>query len=306
MAYLRRQDALFHYAPADAFTVCDAYHRSFIGNTDPNRYHLWSGWTGNDGKGGGPVLLTTRRAMAGRPTRAAGVGRGVLEGLPGRGHGAGRRRLLGWTNDAFIGNYGDTLAALLQRLPGRAKPGDPLYQKARVGTRNRDGQGYFDLLAADVAADRLPQVSWISAPEAFTEHSNWPTDFGAWYLSKVRRHAHPNPEVWGQDRPVHHLRRERRLLRPPGAPAGTRPGRARRPTVSTVNEHYAGGDPRATPGPYGHGGRGCRCSVVRRGAPAAGVCPETLTTPSGAALPGAALRVGSRRSRPGGVPWRAT
>ncbi len=46
----------FHFALADAFTVCDAYHCSFIGSTDPNRYYMWSGYTGNDGSGGGPVL----------------------------------------------------------------------------------------------------------------------------------------------------------------------------------------------------------------------------------------------------------
>lgn len=56
MAYLTRDDIPYHFALADAFTVCDAYHCSFLGATDPNRYHMWTGWTGNDGKGGGPVL----------------------------------------------------------------------------------------------------------------------------------------------------------------------------------------------------------------------------------------------------------
>ena len=56
MAYLTREDIPFHYALADTFTVCDAYHCSFIGSTDPNRYYMWSGHTGNDGEGGGPVL----------------------------------------------------------------------------------------------------------------------------------------------------------------------------------------------------------------------------------------------------------
>jgi phospholipase C len=26
-------------------------------------------------------------------------------------------------------------------------------------------------------ADKLPQVSWIVAPEAFSEHPNWPVNF---------------------------------------------------------------------------------------------------------------------------------
>src|SRR5205814_3263936 len=56
MAYLTRKDIPFHYALADAFTICDAYHCSFLGATDPNRYHMWTGWVGNDGKNGGPVL----------------------------------------------------------------------------------------------------------------------------------------------------------------------------------------------------------------------------------------------------------
>jgi len=56
MAHLTRSDIPFHYALADAFTVCDAYHCSLLGPTDPNRYHMWTGWVGNDGKGGGPVI----------------------------------------------------------------------------------------------------------------------------------------------------------------------------------------------------------------------------------------------------------
>ena len=46
----------FHYALADAFTLCDAYHCSLIGSTDPNRFYLWTGSTGGVGTGGGPVI----------------------------------------------------------------------------------------------------------------------------------------------------------------------------------------------------------------------------------------------------------
>jgi len=38
MAHLTRSDIPFHYALADAFTICDAYHCSLVGPTDPNRY----------------------------------------------------------------------------------------------------------------------------------------------------------------------------------------------------------------------------------------------------------------------------
>jgi phospholipase C len=59
MAYLTRQDIPFHYQLADAFTICDAYHCSGMTQTDPNRYYMWTGWVGNDGKGGGPVIDNT-------------------------------------------------------------------------------------------------------------------------------------------------------------------------------------------------------------------------------------------------------
>ena len=50
MAYLQREDIPFHYALADAFTVCDGYHCAIPSSTDPNRYYLWSGCVGNDGR----------------------------------------------------------------------------------------------------------------------------------------------------------------------------------------------------------------------------------------------------------------
>jgi hypothetical protein len=44
MAFYMREDIPFIYALADAFTICDAYHCSFLGATDPNRYYMWTGW----------------------------------------------------------------------------------------------------------------------------------------------------------------------------------------------------------------------------------------------------------------------
>ena len=40
MAHMQRSDLPFHYALADAFTVCDGYYCSTLGPTDPNRYYL--------------------------------------------------------------------------------------------------------------------------------------------------------------------------------------------------------------------------------------------------------------------------
>ncbi|GAA3665199.1 phospholipase C, phosphocholine-specific [Nocardioides ginsengisoli] len=301
MAYLKRQDALFHYALADAFTVCDAYHCSFIGNTDPNRYYLWTGWTGNDGRGGGPVLYNDERGYGWKtyPERLeqAGVSWKVYQD---EGTGLDAAGSWGWTSDAFIGNYGDT-SLLYFDAYRNAKPGDPLYEKARVGTRNRDGEDYFSILAADVAADRLPQVSWISAPEAFTEHSNWPTDYGAWYLSKVLDTLTSNPDVWAKtalfitydenDGFFDHLV-------PPIPNSPLVPGAS---TVSTEHEYYAGGDPRAKPGPYGMGPR-VPMFVVSPWTTGGYVCSETFDHTS--VLRFLEQRFGVRE--PQITPWRRT
>ena len=103
----------------------------------------------------------------------------------------------GWTDDAYIGNHGDNSLLYFNQYRGAA-PGNPLYDKARTGTNVARTGGYFDILAADVRANRLPQVSWIVAPEAFTEHPNWPVNFGAWYIAKCLDALTANPEVWSK------------------------------------------------------------------------------------------------------------
>ena len=66
------------------------------GPTDPNRYYAWTGWVGNDGKGGGPVIANDELGYSWTtyPERLqkAGV---ELEDLPGRRDRSGRRRVRG-------------------------------------------------------------------------------------------------------------------------------------------------------------------------------------------------------------------
>jgi phospholipase C len=203
MAYLTRDDIPFHYALADAFTICDNYYCSLLTSTDPNRYYMWTGYTGNDGTDGsqGPTGPVLNNAEAGYnwktyPERleAAGVSWKIYQDS---GVGLDAAGFWGWTDDAYIGNYGDnSLLYFLQYQ--NAAPGSPLYERARTGTSVRDGGAFFDILAGDVKHGKLPQVSWIVAPEAFTEHPNWPANYGAWYVSKVLDALTSNPEVWSK------------------------------------------------------------------------------------------------------------
>ncbi len=202
MAHLNRQDIPYHYALADAFTICDDYHCSLLGPTDPNRYHLWTGWVGNDGSGGGPVIDNAEAGYGWStyPERltAAGISWKVYQDI---GAGLDAPDYWGWGSDPYIGNYGDNSLLYFHQYQN-ALPGSPLYQGARTGTdiKTAGGNptGLVAQFAADVLANKLPQVSYIVAPEAYCEHPEWPTNYGAWYVSQFLDALTANPEVWSK------------------------------------------------------------------------------------------------------------
>jgi phospholipase C len=254
MAYLTRADIPFHYALADAFTVCDAYYCSLLGPTDPNRYHMWTGWVGNDGGGGGPVVDNAEAGYdwSTYPERLerAGVSWKIYQDV---GEGLDAEHFWGFTDDAFIGNYGDNSLLYFhqyQNAPG----GSPLAAKARTGTNVSRSGTLFDILRDDVMANQLPQVSWIVAPEGYTEHGNWPANFGAYYVSQILDALTANPEVWSKT--VLFLTYDENdgffdHMVPPTPPQSPAEGIS---TVGTSNEIFPGSS-RYAAGPYGFGVR---------------------------------------------------
>lgn len=258
MAYLEREDIPFHYALADAFTLCDGYHCAIPSSTNPNRYYLWTGCVGNDGSGGGPALNNAGSDYhwTTYPERLeqAGVSWKVYQDI---GDGLDKAGAWGWTKDPYVGNYGDN-ALLYFRQYQNARPGQPLYDKARTGTdiqaSGGDPMHLFGRLRADVANGTLPQVSWIVAPEAYTEHPSWPANYGAWYVSQVLDALTANPSVWSKTALLLTYDENDGFfdhVSPPFAPASHANGLS---TVSTENEHYAGGEGFVA-GSYGLGPR---------------------------------------------------
>ena len=135
-----------------------------------------------------------------------------------------------------------------------AQPGSPLYEKAKTGTNISAGGTLFDVLKQDVANNTLPQVSYIVAPEAYTEHPNWPANYGAWYVSQVLDTLTSNPDLWSKtvvlvtydenDGFFDHMV-------PPTVPPTAGQGQS---TVATTNEIFPG-NTTYPPGPYGLGAR---------------------------------------------------
>ena len=274
MAYLTREDIPFHYALADSFTICDAYHCSFLGSTDPNRYYLWTGHTGNDGAGGGPVLGNDELGYSWTtyPERLekAGISWKIYQDV---GDGLDANGSWGWIQDAYRGNYGDNSLLYFNQYRN-AKPGDALYDRARTGTNAKQGQGFFDILQADVRSGALPQVSWIVAPEAFCEHPNWPVNYGAWYIARVLDTLTADPEVWS--RTALFLTYDENdgffdHVIPPYPAASPAKGKS---TVDTSLDRYAGSADHPA-GPYGLGQR-VPMVVVSPWSTGGWVCSETF------------------------------
>lgn len=260
MAHLTRQDIPFHYALADAFTVCDAYHCSLLGPTDPNRYHMWTGWVGNDGSGGGPVIDNAELGYGWStyPERLeqAGISWKIYQDA---GDGLDAADFWGWTSNAYIGNYGDNSLLYFFQYQN-ALEGSPLAEKARTGTNILKSGGLFDIFRNDVLNNQLPQISWIVAPEAYTEHGNWPANYGAWYVSQMLDALTANPEVWSKTVFFYMFDENDGFfdhIVPPTPPRSRAEGLS---TVGTTNELFKGAPPnyplsRFPAGPYGLGVR---------------------------------------------------
>jgi phospholipase C len=259
MTYNTRHDIPYHYALADAFTICDAYHCSVIGPTDPNRYHMWTGWVGNDGTKGGPVITNAEAGYdwSTYPERLQrnGITWKVYQDI---GVGLDEAGFWGWTGDEpFIGNYGDNSLLYFHQYQN-ALPGNPLADYAKTGTNIRalgsNPDRLVDAFRDDVLAGRVPQVSWIVAPESYTEHPNWPPNWGAWYVSQFLDALTSNPEVWSKTAFFLNFDEDGGFfdhMVPPTPPMSPAQGAS---TVSTANEIYSSGGGHPT-GPYGLGVR---------------------------------------------------
>ncbi|WP_323122012.1 phosphocholine-specific phospholipase C [Burkholderia alba] len=207
MAYFTSQDIPYYYALAQAFTVCDGYHCSLLGPTNPNRLYLWTGCCGNVA-GSSPSIdnNTYGAAWTTLPERLnqAGVSwkfyQDKGQGLD-RNSGFGEYPTGGTSDLWWNGNYGDNTLLNFKQYQNLSST-DPLApalngtQIDPKGSGKPYDTGLFQQLRDDVANDKLPQVSWIAAPYAYSEHPSWATSGGEWYVSNVLNALTSNPAVW--------------------------------------------------------------------------------------------------------------
>ena len=183
MGYYRQRDCLaFYRALADAFTICDGYHCSVIGPTDPNRLMWMSGSLGaHSSDVGGPVLTTyvqNRAQLAGTldwPT--------MPELLTDNG--------VSWK--VYQDPTSNALFNVLDYFKSFASPSNATQaQNAALGL----APVYPAEFEADVVAGTLPKVSWILPPAASCEHPAVPPEYGEYLVSQILQTLLLNPAVW--------------------------------------------------------------------------------------------------------------
>ena len=172
MGYFREDDIPFHWALARAFTLCDNYHCSVFGPTDPNRLYMWTGMIDPNGTGGGPVISNAESPPYTWTT------------YPERLQAAG----ISWQVYQEEDNYDDNALEWF-KVYQEASPSSPLWQR---GMQMRPA-GWFE---ADARAGRLPQVSWLVAPSAQTEHPDYMPAAGAEYIAQKLDAIASNDYLW--------------------------------------------------------------------------------------------------------------
>jgi len=188
MGYFTEEDIPFQFALAEAFTLCDAYHCSFHGGTNPNRLFLWSGTNDPLGEGQGPALTNDYDNLEhdadggytwvtySERLEQAGVTWQVYQNMA----------------DNFTDNPLAGFRSFRDAVLG--KPG-ALAALARRGLSTRD----LDLLRQDVLDGTLPQVSWIVATAEGSEHPGPSSPAqGADYTARVLEALTADPELWSK------------------------------------------------------------------------------------------------------------
>lgn len=186
MGYYERSDLPYHFALADAFTICDGYHCSVLGPTHPNRLMALTGTIDPAGRHGGPVISTEVPAQALFSVSWTTVPELLSD------HGVSWKTYTppgqGYVASDPAAGFGD---AILPYFKQYQNPRSDLHRRAFLPTFPGD-------FAHDVKTGTLPSVSWLVSPNGYDEHPPAPAAYGAWYLSRVLAILTSNPVVWSK------------------------------------------------------------------------------------------------------------
>ena len=190
MGYFGKEDMPFQYGLADAFTLCDAYHCAIQSSTNPNRLFIWTATNDPSGTRGGPAITNSHDRFAsvgGDPDsyrwtvyverlQTAGISWRIYQDMADN-----------FTDNPVAGfkSFRDSH----DKVPGS----DPRLAALGLSTWALDG------LKADVAAGKLPQVSYIVAGEKDSEHPGPSSPAqGADFTARVLDILTADPKLWAR------------------------------------------------------------------------------------------------------------
>jgi phospholipase C len=178
MGYFTRADVPFYYSLADAFTICDGYHCSVLGPTDPNRLMSMTASVDPAGRHGGPLVKTL---SAGEHLKSAlkFSWTTMPEQLQARG--------ISWKvySSPDGGIFDNVLPYFAKYAPG-----------TKLAKRGIEPTYPADFLT-DLARGELPQVSWILLGVLETEHPGYSTPPGGEVAAQALVQALlAHPRVW--------------------------------------------------------------------------------------------------------------
>ncbi|MEV4644824.1 phosphocholine-specific phospholipase C [Saccharopolyspora sp. NPDC049357] len=228
MTYYERRDIPLQYELADTFTLCDAYHCSVFGSTNPNRNYLWTGTTGYEPG-------TKNRAVTNAAYDYAHPGYDWTT-YPERLESAGVSWQIYQEWDNFTDNsveyftpfktIGDKVLSpvdgdwrtteefytalfdkpdeerqrLLSQLDaGRASLSDAERSLFDRAMHRSEPESLVSRLRADISAGRLPKVSWLVPSAVDSEHPGSSTPVGsANLIYDVLDAIASHPDVWSR------------------------------------------------------------------------------------------------------------
>ncbi len=177
MGYYTREDLPFYHALADAFTICDGYFGSVIGDTLPNRFYALSATIDPAGGHGGPVMETDSPRA-----RVKKLGTYTWPTYPEQLQDKGISWKFYGTPETLIG---DNVLPYFR----------PYLRRRALASRAFTAR-FPSSFKADCKAGRLPQVSWILAPFYDTEHPPAPVSYGEIAAAEVLSALTSNPSLW--------------------------------------------------------------------------------------------------------------
>ncbi|WP_426161929.1 phosphocholine-specific phospholipase C [Pseudoduganella sp. R-34] len=213
MGYFDRGDLPFYYALADAFTICDDYHCSIFGATDPNRMYSLTGSNQNWLGAMGSLYNIDSAGYYNNDPKYDNITPSVTASAPNWRTYAEvlEANSVSWKVYQEWDNYGDNYLAYFRNFRvnadgTRLSESSPLYQKGRViapgsyesNARGTKGDWLVNSFADDVRNNRLPQVSWIVAPNDYTEHSPNSPNAGENLTARLLAALVANPDVWSK------------------------------------------------------------------------------------------------------------